>query len=154
METLTSTKNERNYSSFIHLSLFSKYFIPFGNYIVPLVLWGHKKNESSFIDYNGKQALNFQLSMLLYSVTMLIIAIPTFLATLFSNFTWTDIENGNFVINESNFMNLTGIGIFGIVCCGLFGILKIVEFFYIIYAAVKSNNGEYVTYPLTIQFLK
>ena len=154
METLAITKSEKNYATFLHLSLFSKYFIPFGNYIVPLILWGTKKNESSFIDYNGKQVLNFQLSMLLYTVTAVLIAIPTFLATLFSNFSWTDIENGNFVINESNFMHLTGLGIFGIVCCGFIGVLKIVEFFYIIYAAVKSNNGEYVSYPLTISFLK
>jgi uncharacterized protein len=154
MKTLTVTNNEKNYSGFIHLSLLSKYFIPFGNYIFPLVLWGTKKNESSFIDYNGKQALNFQLSMLLYSVTMLLIAIPTLLATLFSNFTWSEIENGNFVINESNFLHLTGFGIFGIICCGIFGLLKIAEFFYIIYAAVKSNNGEYVEYPLTLKFIK
>lgn len=154
METVLITKQEKNYSSFIHLSLFTKYFFPFGNYIFPAILWGTKKNESAFIDYNGKQAINFQLSILLYSITALIIAVPTFLVTLLSNFSWSEIENGNIIINDSNFMHLTGLGIFGAICCALVVLLKIAEFFYIIYAAIKSSNGEKVKYPLTINFIK
>lgn len=154
METLFITKQEKNYSSFIHLSLFTKFFIPFGNYIFPAILWGNKKSESAFIDYNGKQAINFQLSILLYSITMFVIAVPAFLVTLFSNFTWTQIESGNIIINDANFTHLTGFGILGVVCASLFGLLKIAEFFYIIYAAIKSNNGEKVKYPLTINFIK
>ena len=65
METLTITKHEKNYASLLQLSAFTKFIIPFGNYIVPFILWSTKKKESSFIDYNGKQILNFQLSILM-----------------------------------------------------------------------------------------
>lgn len=34
----------------------------------PIILWAIKKDQSRFIDHHGKQALNFQLSMLLYWV--------------------------------------------------------------------------------------
>lgn len=44
----------------IHISTFAKYLFPFGNFILPLVLWTSNKNDSAFVDHNGKQALNFQ----------------------------------------------------------------------------------------------
>lgn len=154
MKAITTSNNEKNYSSFIHLSLLTKYFIPFGNYLIPIILWGSKKNQSEFIDHNGKQALNFQLSMFLYSITMLIISIPTLLVTLFSNFTINEIERGEFILEHLSSSNLTGFAIFAIITVFLLCILKCVEFFIIIYAAVKSNNGEYYEYPMTIKFIK
>ena len=82
--TKTLTKHERNLAAAIHASMFSKFFIPFGNFILPLVLWTANKNEHKFVDYNGKQALNFQISLLLYSIVLGIISIPFFIGfTLF-----------------------------------------------------------------------
>ena len=72
-----TTSNEKNTATLLQLSLLSQYLIPFGNFIFPLLIWSSKKNESKFVDTHGKQALNFQLSMLLYSLIALIIAIPT-----------------------------------------------------------------------------
>jgi uncharacterized Tic20 family protein len=36
-----------------------------GNIIAPLVIWLIKKDESAYVDYHGKEALNFQLTMTL-----------------------------------------------------------------------------------------
>ena len=74
--TETLTKHERTLSAVIHASTFSKFFIPFGNFIIPLVLWTANKKKYTFVDYNGKQALNFQISLLLYSIILGIISIP------------------------------------------------------------------------------
>ncbi len=42
-------------------------FIPsIGNIVAPLVLWLLKKEEHPFIDEQGKEALNFQISMTIY----------------------------------------------------------------------------------------
>jgi uncharacterized Tic20 family protein len=41
-----------------------------------------KKESSEFVDHHGKQVLNFQLSLLLYSLVLVLIAVPTFLITL------------------------------------------------------------------------
>lgn len=154
METLTITKHEKNYASLIHISALSKYLIPFGNYIVPFILWTTKKNDSSYADHNGKQILNFQLSMLLYSILLLIVAVPTILITLLNNFSWSELESGNMIINETNIANLTGVGILGVFCCAIFVALKITEFFLIIYATIKTNEGNYYKYPMTINFIK
>ena len=151
--TLTSNK-EKNYASLIHLSALTKYFIPFGNYVLPIILWGSKKDSSEFINHNGKQVLNFQLSMLLYSIVLLIVTIPTLLFSIFNNVSFNEIENGNFLIEKLSTGNITGIVIIALVAIGVFCFMKIAEFFLIIYGAIKTNEGEYFKYPLTIKFLK
>lgn len=62
------SESERNWAMFCHLSSFASLIIPFGGIIGPLICWSAKKNESVFVDANGKASLNFQLSMLLYTV--------------------------------------------------------------------------------------
>ena len=39
-----------------------------GSVIAPLIIWQLKKDEDPFIDEQGKEALNFQISMLLYAL--------------------------------------------------------------------------------------
>ena len=39
--------------------------IPFGSLIGPLVMWLVKKDESSFVDDQGKEAVNFNITMLI-----------------------------------------------------------------------------------------
>ena len=34
-------------------------------FLVPLIIWLMKKEESSFIDHHGKEALNFQITMMI-----------------------------------------------------------------------------------------
>ena len=68
MEILT-TKPDRTVASLIHISTFSKYLLPFGNFILPLILWSAKKNDP-FVNEHGKQALNFQISIFLYFVLL------------------------------------------------------------------------------------
>lgn len=64
-----------------HLSAFAGYFFPFGGIIGPLICWLIKKDESAWVNENGKASLNFQLSLLLYMVLaaplcLIIIGIP------------------------------------------------------------------------------
>ena len=60
--------HHKNLATFIHLSTFSRFIIPFGNFIGPIVLWAANKEKSDFIDQHGKQAINFQISILLYAL--------------------------------------------------------------------------------------
>ena len=79
------TTIEKNTATFTHLSALTQYFIPFGNYIFPILIWSSKKDKSEFVDHNGKQVLNFQLSLLLYSLVLIMIAVPIFLITILKN---------------------------------------------------------------------
>ena len=146
---------EKNIATFTHLSTLTQYFIPFGNYIFPILLWSSKKDKSEFVDFHGKQVLNFQLSILLYSILTALIAIPILLVTIFNNISLDAVINDdNFVVNNFNFSNQIGLITVGLTAVFLFGCLKVAEFFLIIYAAIKTSNGERYKYPITIPFIK
>ncbi|MEC3965912.1 DUF4870 domain-containing protein [Flagellimonas halotolerans] len=157
----TITKHERNLSAIIHASMFSKYFIPFGNFILPLILWTANKKQHEFVDYNGKQALNFQISMLLYSIVAGLITIPFFIGFWPDLFDWnffgfhdlSDLNNLNFHLDSDDFRLgrlIWPVGISGFLQVAL-GIVNIV---FTILATIRTNEGEYFKYPFTIKFIK
>jgi len=52
-----------------HLSALAGFVIPGAGHILgPLIVWLVKRGESAEIDAHGKEALNFQISMLIYNV--------------------------------------------------------------------------------------
>jgi uncharacterized Tic20 family protein len=149
------TTSNKNLATFTHLSILSQYFIPFGNFILPILIWTSNKHKSDFVDYNGKQVINFQLSMLLYSFVLTIITIPIFIFTLFNNISLLHIfHERHFLMNSFSIEKITGITIVAIIAVLLFVGLKILEFLLILYASLKASNGEKYKYPLTIPFLK
>lgn len=58
--------NERSWVLFSHIGTLLGYFIGIGGFIVPLVIWLSKKEESELITRHAKESLNFQLSLLIY----------------------------------------------------------------------------------------
>ncbi len=61
-----ATSDERTVAMFEHLTFFTWFLgIPL---VVTLILWLVKKNESPFIDDHGRESMNMQLSLLVYSV--------------------------------------------------------------------------------------
>lgn len=159
--TTTVSKHERQVAALIHAGTFSKFLIPFGNFIIPLVLWAANKKTSEFVDYNGKQALNFQISLFLYTVLIGVLTVPFLVGFIPSIF---DFDSFN-LFNPSHYNNLDlhwssdGFGLsnwlFPIGIAGLLkGALFIVNLVYTILATIKSNDGEHFEYPITIKFLK
>jgi uncharacterized protein len=59
-------KNSTTWAMFCHLSGFAGFLFPFGNIIAPLIIWGLKRHDSPYIDSQGKEAINFQISMCIY----------------------------------------------------------------------------------------
>jgi uncharacterized Tic20 family protein len=63
------TKQEaRTWGMFCHLGAFAGYIIPFGNIFAPLVIWLVKRDESPLVAEQGKESINFQLTMTLYAI--------------------------------------------------------------------------------------
>ena len=54
---------ERNWALFAHLAAFAGCLIPFGSILGPLVVWLIKKDQMPFVNDQGKEALNFQITM-------------------------------------------------------------------------------------------
>lgn len=71
------TNEERTFGMLAHLAALAAYIVPFGNVLGPLVVWLVKKDTSPYVDYHGKEALNFQLSILLYFLISIPIGILT-----------------------------------------------------------------------------
>jgi len=142
------TITEKNNSFLIHLSAFCGFIFPLGSVIVPLILWSVQKDKSEFINKNGKESVNFNISYFLYIFVLGISLIPLTLESIvgFLNHTqsWNDFPH---------FFGLGNLfGVLGIVSViFLLGIIKIIL---IIIAAIKANKGEIYHYPLTIQFIK
>jgi len=60
-------KDTRMWGMFCHLSALCGFIgIPLGSVLGPLIIWLIKREEHPFIDAQGKEALNFQISMVIY----------------------------------------------------------------------------------------
>lgn len=79
--------NEKQWAMASHLSALTLYVgIPFGNIIIPLVIWLSKKNESALIEDQAKESLNFQITISFFAIIFLafsfiLIGIPFLIAT-------------------------------------------------------------------------
>lgn len=146
------TNHQKNIATFIHLSTFSRFIIPLGNFIGPVILWVLNKDKSEFIDKHGKQAINFQMSILLYAIIIGTLTIPLFIFKLFSGIDFIDFHGfHDFHINIGKPSPLLYIGGF----LGAFAILAfILELVFIVIASLKARDGAYYNYPFTINFLK
>ena len=56
---------ERQWAMFAHLSALIGLVIPLGSVIAPLVIWLVKKDTMPFVDDQGKEALNFQITVVI-----------------------------------------------------------------------------------------
>ena len=73
--TLVESPEARNWAMAAHLSALLGMFFPFANVIAPLVVWLMKKDGSPLIDREGKEALNFQISMTIYLIVSALLVI-------------------------------------------------------------------------------
>jgi uncharacterized Tic20 family protein len=81
------SSDERMWGMLCHLSTFAGYLVPFGNILGPLVVWLVKKDEYAFVEDQGKEALNFQISITIYSLVsgiliLALIGIPLLIAVI------------------------------------------------------------------------
>jgi uncharacterized Tic20 family protein len=147
-----TTNHQKNIATCIHLSTFSRFIIPLGNFIGPIALWIMNKDKSDFIDTHGKQAINFQMSILLYTLIIGLLTIPFFIFKIFSGLNFIDFHGfHDFHINigkPSPLLYITG----GLGFLAVIGF--ILELVCIVIASLKARDGKLYDYPLTINFLK
>ena len=61
------SESERNWAMLCHLSAFAGFFFPFGGIIGPLICWLSRKDESQWVDQNGKAVSEFpDLNFIIY----------------------------------------------------------------------------------------
>jgi len=70
----TKSKDERTWGMLCHLSAFAGFVVPLGSIIGPLVIWLIKREEYPFVNDQGKEALNFQISIAIYFAISFVLA--------------------------------------------------------------------------------
>lgn len=120
------TDDEKTWSLMLHLSLLAHLVVPYLSILVTVFMWLHKKDQSRYIDDHGREAINFHISLLIYSI-----ALPLAVG-LFGLIT-------------------CGVGLLLIIPAALLPyVLGLVG---MVMAAMAANRGEYFRYPMTIRFL-
>jgi uncharacterized Tic20 family protein len=57
-----------------HLAAFAFFICPFGNLLGPLIVWLIKRDQSPFVADQGREALNFNISVLLAGLLCALLA--------------------------------------------------------------------------------
>lgn len=75
--TVVPSAAARHWGMLCHLSAALGMFVPFANLIAPLAVWWWKRGVDPFVDAQGKEAVNFQLTMtLLVMVCIVAFTVP------------------------------------------------------------------------------
>jgi uncharacterized Tic20 family protein len=88
------SSDERQWAMIAHLSAMLLYCTVFGGFIAPLVIWLLKRDTMPFVDDQGRETLNFQITILLSLICagilmIIVIGIPIFFALLLLHFILT-----------------------------------------------------------------
>lgn len=63
---------DKNYLMYLHLSVIVFLFIPFGNVILPLILWLNKRDKITQVKKQGADILNYQILWTIITNTILV----------------------------------------------------------------------------------
>jgi len=66
--TVGPSAEERQWATFAHLSALAGLVMPFGSIIGPLVIWLIKKDTMPFVNDQGKEALNFNITVAIAAI--------------------------------------------------------------------------------------
>lgn len=71
----TEDQRVRNLAIWCHLSSLAVYLgIPFGNLLGVLIFWLINRDQAAFIDWHGRESLNFQITLVIYSAITLLLS--------------------------------------------------------------------------------
>lgn len=122
--------DHRTYAMLLHLTALSV-FLGIPGFIGPLIMWLVRKDQSPFIDAHGREAVNLQISLVLYAVGGFIVYVLLAIVTL--------------GIGALLLLPFVIVGIIALVALGI--VLPII-------AAVKANGGQPYRFPMTIRFIR
>ncbi len=114
------------------------------NLLAPLMIWRCQKAKYPWIDFQGKESLNFQISLTFYTFIFIIVSL-FFVLTSFSL-----AVTSNSTINE---VKITLDSLLIVLTC-LISLILILQSFLVTFAAIKAYNGKHYRYPFTIRVLR
>jgi len=114
------------------------------NILIPLGIWQLKKNKYPWIDFQGRESLNFQISLTLYTLMFIIISLLIFIASC------------GIAITTNGAVNEVKTVLDGLLLAWMFLIiiLLLLQSFLVSFAAIKAYHGEHYRYPFTIRIIR
>ncbi len=141
MQTLSPSQNDRHWAALAHflalgLALMTAWIAGVAGIVGAGSVYLLKRDESPFIAEHAREAINFNLSMLLYSVAAIVLAIVLVGATVLT----------------------LGIGIIVTAPAGLLlalvaAAIAVTWLVCSVIAGIKAWNGEHYRYPLTMRLI-
>lgn len=137
----------RNWAMFAHLAALAGFILPFGNVLGPLVVWLVQRDRWPYVREHGREAVNFQLTVLAVQMVLALAAIASVVGSIFV-FSAAAGTNSD---------ETAAFGIFGIV--GFYGLLAlsflvgVVSWILAIVGGVKAAGGQYFRYPIAFRLL-
>ena len=142
-----TNRDEKTWGTLVHLGgLIGMFVIPLaGNIIGAVVFWLIKRNESAFVDDQGREAVNFQITISLISVLLSFILWITWGLW---HFAYWGFGGDNFGPSffRPHFIHFS-IG-------GGSGIIWIINVVFSLIAAYRANNGIAYRYPVSFRIVK
>lgn len=122
-------EDERLYATLIHLSgLLWLFGVP--GIVGVLIIWLLQRDRSTFVDAHGKEAMNFQISMMIYGLALAVLAFA------------------------GSILSVILVGLVLLVPAVVLAVALIVfQVVVAILGAVEANRGGHFRYPLAIRFI-
>ena len=118
-------RNLRMWMMLCHASAFAGFIIPgVGHIVGPLLVWLLKRDEAKEIDAHGKESVNYQLSMFIYTAVLSVVCFILMFVLI------------------------------GFLLIPLLALLYIADIVLVIIASIQANDGRLYRYPLTIRLIK
>jgi uncharacterized protein len=128
-----------------HVAAFAGLFFPMGHILGPLIVWLIRKDQFPLVDDQGKQALNFQLSVSLYSLAFIAVIVALFVDAALVTLTLDDGQPPTAIWLR---VGAAFLAAFGLLALAAFNIIAVVV------AAVRASAGERFRYPLNIGIIR
>lgn len=117
-----------------HLAAFAALTsIPVAHILGPLVVWLWKRNEHAFVDDQGKEALNFQISLTLYFLVLAVLFAPAIIVAA--------------IVPLLPTILVVPLAVLAGVALLVFGIAMVIV------AAMRANEGVAYRYPYTLRLI-
>jgi uncharacterized Tic20 family protein len=146
----------RTWAMLCHLSAFLAWLLLFGlvflgiplylplNILLPLAIWRLKKSQYPWIDFQGRESLNFQISLTLYTLVVVIFSLLLVLGSC------------GIAITTNGAVNEVKSVLDGLLFVWMFLIISLLllQLFLVTFAAIKAYYGQYYRYPFTMRILR
>lgn len=137
-------KEERTWAAITHLGGLAAVVFHFGaaGLAAALVLWVLKRHDAAFVDEQGKEAVNFQITMLILSI------LAGILSGLFYAGSWAIHGFGwhTFSGYWTNFHFWRGYI--------LVGLVQTINMIFCIFAAIRAGQGVHFRYPVSLRLVR